>query len=305
MELLNVLVLVLMVLVSVAFFTLLERKVLGYMQIRKGPNKVGVVGILQPFADALKLFSKEQLILEVSNLLIYYFCPILGLILSLCMWLVYPIEGLMVDFDYSVLLFLIVSGLGVYSVMGSGWSSNSKYALLGSYRSVAQTISYEVSMALLIIVLILIVGNYDFYGFLIYQFDSTLLFFGLIPLGLVWIGICLAECNRAPFDFAEGESELVSGFNVEYSGGGFSLIFLAEYASILGMSMITNVMFFGGKLMGVGIFLISFLYLWVRASFPRYRYDKLMNLAWSIYLPLTLFYFLIVFGIMLFLFEMG
>nr|WGU45265.1 NADH dehydrogenase subunit 1 [Tachypleus tridentatus] len=292
------LIILICVLVSVAFLTLLERKILGYIQIRKGPNKVGMIGILQPFSDAIKLFSKEQSLPYLSNFLMYFFSPVFSLGLALCFWMVFPIFFNLIDFELGLLFFLCVSSLSVYTLMGAGWSSNSKYAMLGAYRAVAQTISYEVSLALILLTCVVMVESYDLVSLSENQ-ENWWLVWGFFPLFLVWFSSCLAETNRSPFDFAEGESELVSGFNVEYSSGGFALIFMAEYGNIMFMSLISVFLFFGGMMSGlvVKIMCLSMLFLWIRGTFPRFRYDKLMSLAWSIYLPLALNYLLFSFGV--------
>nr|YP_009255412.1 NADH dehydrogenase subunit 1 [Melanagromyza sojae]ANA56779.1 NADH dehydrogenase subunit 1 [Melanagromyza sojae] len=296
---LSILLLIICVLVSVAFLTLLERSVLGYIQIRKGPNKVGLMGIPQPFCDAIKLFTKEQTYPLMSNYISYYFCPILSLFLSLIIWSCMPMIIKLFSFNLGVLFFLCCISLGVYTVMGSGWSSNSNYALLGALRAVAQTISYEVSLALLLLSFIMLINNYNFLSFYKYQ-QFVWFFFLMLPLVVVWLSICLAETNRTPFDFAEGESELVSGFNVEYSSGGFALIFMAEYASILFMSMLFSVMFLGSDVLSILFYLklvfISFLFIWVRGTLPRFRYDKLMYLAWKCFLPFSLNYLVFMVG---------
>nr|AML26666.1 NADH dehydrogenase subunit 1 [Ptiliidae sp. BMNH 1274726] len=289
------LLLIIFVMVGVAFFTLLERKVLGYIQIRKGPNKVGYMGLLQPFSDALKLFSKESIIPLMSNYLIYYFSPIFNFFLSLSLWLSLPYLSIFFSFNFSFLFFLCVSSLSVYSLMLSGWSSNSIYSLLGSLRSIAQTISYEVSLALLFISLLFMILSFNFYSLIIYQKNIWFIFF-MLGLMLMVVVSSLAETNRSPFDFAEGESELVSGFNVEYSSGGFALIFLSEYSSIIFMSFLISLMFLGGNLLSFVFFILvgflCFFWLWVRGTLPRFRYDKLMYLAWKSYLPLSLFFIL-------------
>nr|AMW68096.1 NADH dehydrogenase subunit 1 [Mucroberotha vesicaria] len=301
------LLLIICVLVGVAFLTLLERKVLGYIQIRKGPNKVGFCGIPQPFCDAIKLFTKEQTYPIMSNYLSYYISPIISLFLSLLIWMVYPYLTNLYNFNLGLLFFLCCTSMGVYTVMVAGWSSNSNYALLGGLRAVAQTISYEVSMALLLLSFIILIGSFSLVDFEFYQ--SKIWFIMLsFPLMLAWLSSSLAETNRTPFDFAEGESELVSGFNVEYSSGGFALIFLAEYASILFMSMLFSVMFLGSNLFSFMFFLklvfISFVFIWVRGTLPRYRYDKLMYLAWKSYLPLSLNYLMFFIGFKIFLLNL-
>nr|YP_009240898.1 NADH dehydrogenase subunit 1 [Simulium aureohirtum]AKN23385.1 NADH dehydrogenase subunit 1 [Simulium aureohirtum] len=301
------LLLVICVMVGVAFLTLLERKVLGYIQIRKGPNKVGLMGIPQPFSDAIKLFTKEQTYPVSSNYVSYYFSPIFSLFLSLLIWMCIPYFIKFYSFNLGVLFFLSCTSLGVYTVMIAGWSSNSNYALLGGLRAVAQTISYEVSLALILMSFIFLVGGFnfnDFSGFQDYSWMMVLSF----PLMLVWFASSLAETNRTPFDFAEGESELVSGFNVEYSSGGFALIFLAEYASILFMSMLFVVIFLGADIYSLFFFLklsfISFAFIWVRGTLPRFRYDKLMYLAWKSFLPMSLNYLFLFIGLKLYILHL-
>nr|YP_009057640.1 NADH dehydrogenase subunit 1 [Nymphes myrmeleonoides]AHY39223.1 NADH dehydrogenase subunit 1 [Nymphes myrmeleonoides] len=299
----SMLILIIMVLVGVAFLTLLERKVLGYIQIRKGPNKVGICGIPQPFCDAIKLFTKEQTYPIVSNYLMYYFSPVISLFLSLLIWMVFPYLTNLYSFNLGLLFFLCCTSMGVYTVMIAGWSSNSNYALLGGLRAVAQTISYEVSMALLLLSLVVFIGSYNLMDFELYQKNIWFLYL-FFPLSLMWFSSSLAETNRTPFDFAEGESELVSGFNVEYSSGGFALIFLSEYASILFMSMLFALMFLGSSIFSIFFYLkllfIAFLFIWVRGTLPRYRYDKLMYLAWKSYLPLSLNFMMFYLGLKLF-----
>nr|AEP27598.1 NADH dehydrogenase subunit 1 [Cionus olens] len=292
------LILIVCVLISVAFFTLMERKVLGYIHIRKGPNKVGFMGLLQPFSDAIKLFTKEQTFPYMSNLVLYYVSPVMNLFLSLLLWMCMPFASIGMNFNLSMLFFLCVSSLSVYTVMLAGWSSNSNYAMLGSMRAIAQTISYEVSLVMILLSFLVMIFSYNILEFMKYQENIWFLFL-MLPLCIMWLISSLAETNRSPFDFAEGESELVSGFNVEYSSGGFAMIFLAEYASILFMSMMCCMLFLGGNLYSflffVKISFMGFFWVWVRGTYPRYRYDKLMYLAWKTYLPvsmnLLLFYF--------------
>nr|QVL28734.1 NADH dehydrogenase subunit 1 [Eristalinus tarsalis] len=299
------LMLIICVLVSVAFLTLLERKVLGYIQIRKGPNKVGLTGIPQPFCDAIKLFTKEQTYPLLSNYISYYFSPVFSLFLSLLLWMCMPFFIKLFSFNLGLLFFMCCTSLGVYTVMIAGWSSNSNYALLGSLRSVAQTISYEVSLALILLSFIFLINNYNMLNFYYYQ-KYLWFFFMLYPLVFIWLTISLAETNRTPFDFAEGESELVSGFNVEYSSGGFALIFLSEYASILFMSMLFSLIFLGGDVFNfffyIKLMFISFMFIWVRGTLPRFRYDKLMYLAWKSFLPFSLNYLLFFVGLKIYLF---
>nr|YP_010248594.1 NADH dehydrogenase subunit 1 [Trachys variolaris]QTK22448.1 NADH dehydrogenase subunit 1 [Trachys variolaris] len=301
----SLLILIIFLLLGVGFLTLLERKVLGYIQLRKGPNKVGFVGLPQPLADGIKLFTKEQVYPLMSNFYVYYFSPIINLFLALSIWISMPFFSHFFNFNFGVLFFLACSSLSVYSIMVSGWSSNSIYSMLGGLRSVAQTISYEVSLALVLISFLILISNLSLFSFVFYQ-KFIWLFFVCIPLSMIWFITSLAETNRTPFDFAEGESELVSGFNTEYSAGGFALIFLAEYANILFMSMLFSLIFLGGDYFSFNFFikitLISFLFIWVRGTLPRYRYDKLMYLAWKSFLPSSLNFLLFFIGLKLFLF---
>nr|UAT98104.1 NADH dehydrogenase subunit 1 [Laothoe amurensis] len=303
MILVGLLILILGVLIGVAFLVLLERKVLGYIQIRKGPNKVGLMGMLQPFSDAIKLFTKETTYPNFSNYYCYYFSPVISFILSLFIWMLIPYYFNMISFNLGILFFLSCTSIGVYTVMIAGWSSNSNYALLGGLRAVAQTISYEVSMALILMSSVIMIMDFNLMKFYFYQ-KMVWMMFIMIPLMLSWISSMLAETNRTPFDFAEGESELVSGFNIEYSSGGFALIFLAEYSSILFMSLLFVIIYMGGYDMSFIFYLklgfISFLFIWVRGTLPRYRYDKLMYLAWKSYLPISLNFLLFFLGVKIF-----
>nr|YP_009700009.1 NADH dehydrogenase subunit 1 [Dermestes coarctatus]QEK77745.1 NADH dehydrogenase subunit 1 [Dermestes coarctatus] len=303
----SMLFLVIGVLVGVAFLTLLERKVLGYIQIRKGPNKVGFMGILQPFSDAIKLFTKEQTYPLVSNYIFYYISPVLNLFLALFLWMCMPFFSYFFSFSFGLLFFLCCSSLGVYTIMISGWASNSNYSLLGGIRSVAQTISYEVSLALILLSFLFLTNSFSLLSFADLQENIWFLFL-CFPLCLMWLVSGLAETNRTPFDFAEGESELVSGFNVEYSSGGFALIFLAEYSNILFMSMMSCLLFLGGDFYSFTFFLklvfISFFWIWARGTLPRFRYDKLMYLAWKSYLPVSLNYLLFFSGLSFFIFYL-
>nr|APT41517.1 NADH dehydrogenase subunit 1 [Lutzomyia trinidadensis] len=302
--LLGSILLVICVMIGVAFLTLLERKVLGYIQIRKGPNKLGYMGILQPFSDAVKLFTKEQTYPMMSNYLMYYMSPIFSLFLALLVWMCIPYWVKVYSFNLGIMFFFSCISLGVYTVMLAGWSSNSNYALLGGLRAVAQTISYEVSLILLILSFILLINNFSFFGFM--KMQQTIWFIVLsFPLGLMLLTSLLAETNRTPFDFAEGESELVSGFNVEYSSGGFALIFLAEYAMILFMSMLFILMFLGANIFSLMFYIelvsLSYIFIWVRGTLPRYRYDKLMYLVWKSYLPASLSFICFFIGLKIFL----
>nr|BBU94105.1 NADH dehydrogenase subunit 1 [Silurus lithophilus] len=286
------------VLLAVAFLTLIERKVLGYMQLRKGPNVVGPYGLLQPIADGVKLFIKEPVRPSTSSPFLFLITPMLALTLAMMLWAPMPMPHPVTDLNLGMLFILALSSLAVYSILGSGWASNSKYALIGALRAVAQTISYEVSLGLILLSIIIFTG-----GFTLQMFSTTQETIWLLlpawPLAAMWYISTLAETNRAPFDLTEGESELVSGFNVEYAGGPFALFFLAEYANILLMNTLSTILFLGAthiptmpELASANIMtkaaLLSILFLWVRASYPRFRYDQLMHLVWKNFLPMTL-----------------
>nr|YP_009742190.1 NADH dehydrogenase subunit 1 [Scolytus seulensis]QID77573.1 NADH dehydrogenase subunit 1 [Scolytus seulensis] len=297
-------IVVICVLVGVAFLTLLERKVLGYIHIRKGPNKLGINGLLQPFGDAIKLFSKEQSFSYMSNYILFYVSPIINLFLSLVLWVSLPFFTYLLSFSLSFMFFLSVSSLGVYTVMMAGWSSNSNYSMLGSVRAVAQTISYEVSLILILLSFMLMISGFSIINLCKYQ-EYAWFIFMLFPMGVMWLVSSLAETNRSPFDFAEGESEIVSGFNIEYSSGGFALIFLSEYANIIFMSLISCLVLLGGNVSCWSLYFkllfMVFLWVWVRGSLPRYRYDKLMYLAWKSYLPISLNMLMFNLGLFIFL----
>nr|BBI56842.1 NADH dehydrogenase subunit 1 [Chaenogobius annularis]BBI56855.1 NADH dehydrogenase subunit 1 [Chaenogobius annularis]BBI56881.1 NADH dehydrogenase subunit 1 [Chaenogobius annularis] len=294
----NPLAFIVPVLLAVAFLTLLERKVLGYMQLRKGPNVVGPYGLLQPIADGVKLFIKEPVRPSTSSPVLFLVAPMLALTLALTLWAPIPFPHPVIDLNLSILFILALSSLAVYSILGSGWASNSKYALIGALRAVAQTISYEVSLGLILLSTIIFTGGFTLQAFSIAQ-EAIWLLLPAWPLAAMWYISTLAETNRAPFDLTEGESELVSGFNVEYAGGPFALFFLAEYANILLMNTLSATLFLGAhhiphmpEVTSVNIMikaaLLSVLFLWIRASYPRFRYDQLMHLIWKNFLPLTL-----------------
>nr|AVP25671.1 NADH dehydrogenase subunit 1 [Kalophrynus pleurostigma] len=284
------------VLLAVAFLTLIERKVLGYMQHRKGPNIVGPYGLLQPIADGVKLFIKEPIRPSTSSQILFIISPTLALALAMVMWTPFPMPIAFSDLNLSILFILAISSLTVYAILGSGWASNSKYALIGALRAVAQTISYEVTLALIILCTVFLVGGFTLTNFAITQ-QYMWLIFPLWPLTAMWFISTLAETNRAPFDLTEGESELVSGFNVEYAGGPFALFFLAEYANILMMNTLSTILFLGSSIIVFSMTtaslmtkaaILSMIFLWIRASYPRFRYDQLMHLVWKNFLPITL-----------------
>lgn len=323
---LKILAILIPLLISIAYLTLAERKVLGYIQCRKGPNVVGVYGLLQPLADGLKLFTKEIIIPNHANIFIYIMAPILSLTLAFIAWGVIPYgQGIVLsDLGIGILYLFAVSSISVYAVLMSGWSSNSKYAFLGAIRAAAQMISYEVSIGLIIISVVLCVGSLNLTEIVLTQ--KTLWFFlPLFPIAIMFFVSALAETNRVPFDLTEGESELVSGFNVEYSSMSFALFFLAEYCHIILMSTFGVLLFLGGWLLpfgnergneesffiifdwlnltgigfGIKIAIIIFLFIWIRGSYPRIRYDQLMALLWKTYLPLSLAFVILVSGVLI------
>lgn len=279
-------------LIAIAFYTLIERKFLGYFQLRKGPNKVRLSGIPQPFADAIKLFVKEQARPTIANHSPFIIAPVIGLILTLILWAIYPHSNPAIFIIYGALYFLCVSRINVYSTFLAGWCSNSKYALLGALRGIAQTISYEVTISLILLSALTLTKLIDIS--LISTNYYTWIITLIIPIFLIWFITNLAETNRTPFDFAEGESELVSGFNVEYRGGLFALIFMAEYANILIIRLLRVVFFTGHSLIFIDFFLIlktlaiATVFVWIRATLPRIRYDNLIYLTWKSFLPVRL-----------------
>nr|YP_008757729.1 NADH dehydrogenase subunit 1 [Arborophila ardens]AGG10928.1 NADH dehydrogenase subunit 1 [Arborophila ardens]AIH00091.1 NADH dehydrogenase subunit 1 [Arborophila ardens]QLA48761.1 NADH dehydrogenase subunit 1 [Arborophila ardens] len=286
------------ILIAVAFLTLVERKILSYMQARKGPNIVGPFGLLQPIADGIKLFIKEPIRPSTSSPFLFIMTPILALLLALTIWIPLPLPFPLADLNLGLLFLLAMSSLTVYSLLWSGWASNSKYALIGALRAVAQTISYEVTLAIILLSTIVLSGNYTLSTLTTTQ-EPTYLLLPSWPLAMMWFISTLAETNRAPFDLTEGESELVSGFNVEYAAGPFALFFLAEYANIMLMNTLTTILFLNPSflspptelfpvVLSTKVLLLSSTFLWIRASYPRFRYDQLMHLLWKNFLPLTL-----------------
>nr|YP_009526087.1 NADH dehydrogenase subunit 1 [Bothrops diporus]AXT17992.1 NADH dehydrogenase subunit 1 [Bothrops diporus]QNH68802.1 NADH dehydrogenase subunit 1 [Bothrops pubescens] len=296
LNIMNPLLFILPILIAVAFLTLLERKLLGYMQLRKGPNLVGPLGLLQPIADGLKLITKETTKPTLSSPILFLLSPIMALSLALISWAPIPMPYALTNMNLGLLFIMAMSGMFTYTVLWSGWSSNSKYPLMGAMRAIAQIISYEVTLGLIIISLAMISGSYSLTSFTEVQ-EHLWLLFASWPLAMMWFTSTLAETNRSPFDLTEGESELVSGFNLEFSAGPFALLFLAEYTNILLMNTLSTMMFlnpgpsnpelFTMNLMAKTMAMTS-LFLWIRASYPRFRYDQLMHLLWKQYLPLTL-----------------
>jgi len=298
----KIITIILPLLIAVAYLTLAERKVLSAMQKRRGPNIVGIYGLLQPLADGLKLLLKETIIPYKANTVIFLIAPILTFSLSLIAWSVIPFSKYAVyaDINLGVLYLFAISSLGVYGIVISGWSSNSKYAFLGSLRSTAQMISYEVSIGLVIICVLLCSGSFNLSEIVLAQKDIWY-FIPLFPLFVIFLVSILAETNKHPFDLPEAEAELVSGYNVEYSGMGFALFFLGETANVILMSSTTTIFFLGGWMpffnitiipgyiwFAIKVIAITFFFIWVRAALPRYRYDQLMRLGWKVFLPLAL-----------------
>lgn len=303
-------------LIAVAYLTLLERKVMASMQQRRGPNIIGFFGLLQPFADGLKLLVKETILPSSSNIGIFILAPILTFLLSLITWAVIPIGANLAftDLNIGVLFLLSISSLGVYGIVTAGWSSNSKYAFLGALRSAAQMISYEVSMGLIIISVLVCAGSLNLTQIVLAQ-QNTWFIFPLLPLFVMFFVSALAETNRAPFDLPEAEAELVSGYNTEYASIGFALFFLGEYSNMIMMCSTITVLFLGGWLnpfnvfsfisgsiiFGLKVTSLLFVFIWVRAAYPRYRYDQLMRIGWKLFLPFSLGWVILVVGLFLFL----
>jgi len=313
--LLQILAIVVPLLVGVAYLTYAERKVIGAMHLRRGPNVVGPYGLLQPLADGAKLFFKETVIPSGANRVVFVMAPMVTFSLSLVAWAVIPLsDGLVVaDINVGILYLFAISSLGVYGILMAGWASNSKYAFLGALRSAAQMVSYEVSMGFIIISVLIVAGSLNLSDIVNAQKESIWFVIPLFPIAVIFFISTLAETNRHPFDLPEAEAELVAGYNVEYSSMTFALFFLGEYANMILMAGMTTILFFGGWLPPFDIapfiwlpgplwFIIKmcmllFIFLWVRATFPRYRYDQLMRLGWKVFLPISLAAVVIVGGV--------
>nr|YP_009128566.1 NADH dehydrogenase subunit 1 [Formica selysi]AJP76858.1 NADH dehydrogenase subunit 1 [Formica selysi] len=305
LNMLNLLILLVMLLVGIAFLTLLERKILGYVQMRKGPNKVSIIGIFQPFSDAVKLLNKELFYVYKSNYNLFYLCPVLSFSMMLMSWLLFPYITNIYFLNYSMLLLILLMSISGYIMIFMGWSSNSIYSMMGSMRSVSQMLSYEVSFIFIILILMIMSESYSFLDFMNYQIYVWYLFI-FYPLFLMYFISVLAELNRSPMDFIEGESELVSGFNIEYFSGGFTLIFLAEYGMIIFFSfmsvlLFTNLLQYSNIFMFMFTIMVSCLVIFMRGLLPRMRYDELMYLCWKIILPMILLYVLLILSFKFFL----
>jgi NADH-quinone oxidoreductase subunit H len=287
------------VLIGVAYYTLCDRKIMAAMQRRSGPNVVGLWGLLQPLADGLKLFLKEFIVPNQSNKVLYFLAPCLAFMLSLLNWIVIPsnFETVLVDLNLSVLFIFAISSIGVYGIILAGWSSNSKFAFLGALRSVSQVISYEIALSLLALPILYVSSSLNLNDIILFQIENGWNFLPMLPIFLMFVISGLAETNRVPFDLPEAEAELVAGYNIEYSGMGFALFFLAEYSNMLLMSSLIIILFLGGWdgiifpsyiWYGLKMGLLVFFFVWVRGTLPRYRYDQLMKLGWKVFLPLSL-----------------
>ncbi|MBL4647706.1 MAG: NADH-quinone oxidoreductase subunit NuoH [Gammaproteobacteria bacterium] len=315
----KVLCILIPLIISVAYYTYLERKVIGYMQVRIGPNRVGFQGLLQPFADVLKLLTKEIIIPSAANPRLFAIAPLLTLVPAFAVWAVIPFDVHLVlaNVNAGVLYILALTSLGVYGVLIAGWSSNSKYAMFGALRSCAQIVSYEIAMGFAIVGVLMAAGSMNLNQIIIAQSGGIWHWYWLplFPLFVVYFISGVAETNRAPFDMAEGESEIVAGFHVDYAGAGFALFFLAEYASMILIAILAAVLFMGGWLspfQGIPIiaqwfawvpgivwllskmFVFMLLFLWIRATFPRYRYDQIMRLGWKILIPVTIVWIFVI-----------
>ncbi len=309
----KILLIIVPLLIAVAYFTLAERKILGAIQRRMGPNVVGVYGLLQPLSDGFKLLMKETVLPSSANQLIFIISPVLTFTISLMGWAIIPFDkySLLAEMNIGVLYLFAMSSLGVYGIIMSGWSSNSKYAFLGALRSTAQMVSYEVSIGFIMITIVVCVGSFNLEEIIDCQRELWFVF-TFFPLFLMFFTSALAETNRHPFDLPEAEAELVSGYNVEYSAMGFALFSLGEYSNMLMMSSINVILFFGGWLpplsilsfipgsfwFGVKICFFVILFVWMRAALPRYRYDQLMNLGWKVFLPISLAYLMLTYTIL-------
>lgn len=309
----KILLIIIFILISVAYFTLAERKILGAIHRRRGPNVIGVFGLLQPLADGLKLFLKETILPANADQLIFIIAPILTFIISLMGWAVIPFSrySTISELNLGLLYILAISSIGVYGIIMSGWSSNSKYSFLGSLRSAAQMVSYEVSIGFIIISIILCVGSFNLQNIIEAQ-KNIWFIVPFFPLFLMFCVSGLAETNRHPFDLPEAEAELVSGYNVEYSAMGFALFSLGEYGNMLVMSSTIIILFLGGWLapfqlifipdvlwFALKICLFVIFFIWIRAALPRYRYDQLMSLGWKAFLPLSISYLILVFCLLI------
>nr|WDA97002.1 NADH dehydrogenase subunit 1 [Macaca mulatta]WDA97015.1 NADH dehydrogenase subunit 1 [Macaca mulatta]WDA97301.1 NADH dehydrogenase subunit 1 [Macaca mulatta]WDA97379.1 NADH dehydrogenase subunit 1 [Macaca mulatta] len=294
----NLLLMIMPTLAAMAFLTLVERKLLGHMQLRKGPNIVGPCGLLQPFADAVKLFTKEPLKPATSTTTLYVVAPALAFFIALLLWTPLPMPNALINFNLGLLFILAMLSLIVYSILWSGWASNSNYALIGALRAVAQTISYEVTLTIILLSVLLMSGSFNLNTLITTQ-EHLWLLLPSWPLAMMWFTSTLAETNRTPFDLMEGESELVSGFNIEYAAGPFALFFMAEYTNIIMMNALTTTIFLGTShstyspelfttCFATKTLFLTSLFLWIRAAYPRFRYDQLMHLLWKNFLPLTL-----------------
>lgn len=317
MVIFKILIVVVPLLIAVAYLTYAERKIIGAMQLRKGPNVVGPFGLLQPMADGMKLFFKEIIIPSGADRTVFLMAPMITFALGMIGWAVIPFgEGMVIaNLNVGILYLLAVSSLGVYGVIMAGWASNSKYAFLGAIRSAAQMVSYEVSMGLVIVSVLLCVGSLNLSDIVLAQREMWFCI-PLLPMFIVFFVSALAETNRHPFDLPEAEAELVAGYNVEYSSMPFALFFLGEYANMILMSAMTAILFLGGWLppldlpilhtvpgavwLMAKIAFVLFFFIWVRAAFPRYRYDQLMRLGWKVFLPFTLFWVVLTAGVLVY-----